>query len=409
MSKMVKVIIVIGVILLIYQFLVNFLITSKEFKYSVNISDNSFAISEEYHRLRGNDTYSFSIVDKDNVTFVFDYAGNLNRQSRVIKDIKTFNKNNLYCIAPILTNNSIDSIVCKYNNELVTYNYLKQIGNNDVDEFINTLVTDKSKKTNTRYTKMNEAKSLFGDIYYYNGIDPKLYLTVWNYSGVYIINDEKAINVSILPKDAYENNYSIMLNDYYIVLNPENGYNHYLTNMTGGKANLTTDDELSNNIYFNGIYNNKAYFTDCTNQYQYYVDPYKEEIKQLTYPQYYDGVKMKTVDISYLTNEKRYFIKDAIPVEITNKYGNNVQKAYNNYYFIENGNVYKIIGKNYNEKLLLFRFNDAKELKALNNNVFVVSGDIVYMYNNTIGLQKAVEDRELIYNYKNIFNVYEKK
>ena len=408
MNKMVKVVIVIGVILLIYQFLVNFLITSKEFKYSVNISDNSFTINEEYHRLRGNDTYSFSLVDKNNVTFVYDYVGELNRQSRVIKDIKTYNKNGLYCIAPVLTNNNIDSIVCRYNKELVTYNYLKQIGNNDVDEFVNQLVSDKKKKTNTRYTKMNEVKSLFGDIYFYNGLDPKLYLTVWNYSGVYIINNDKAIDVSILPKDAYENNYSIQLNDYYIVLNPENGYNHYITNMAGGKANLTTDDEISNNVYFNGIYDNKAYFTDRVNQNQYYVDPYKEEIKELTYPQYYDGVKMKTVDISYLTNEKRYFVKDVIPKDITDKYGNDVQKAYNNYYFIENGNVYKIIGKNYNEKLLLFRFDDAKELKALYGNVFVISGNTVYMYNNTLGLQKAVEDRELIYNYKNIFNVYEK-
>ena len=51
--------------------------------------------------------------------------------------------------------------------------------------------------------------------------------------------------------------------------------------------------------------------------------------------------------------------------------------------------------------------DDFKELKVLNNNVYGVSNDTVYIYNNKIGLKKAIVNRELIYNYKNIYDVYE--
>ena len=80
----------------------------------------------------------------------------------------------------------------------------------------------------------------------------------------------------------------------------------------------------------------------------------------------------------------------------------------NNYYYQNNGSVYKIVGDNYEYKVLLFKFDDLKELKVLNGNLYFISYDTVYMYNDKIGLKKVIEDRELIYNYKNIFDVYEK-
>ena len=71
------------------------------------------------------------------------------------------------------------------------------------------------------------------------------------------------------------------------------------------------------------------------------------------------------------------------------------------------GSVYQIISDYYDQKVKLFQLDDFKELKVLNNNVYGVSKDTVYIYNNKIGLKKAVVNRELIYNYKNIYDVYE--
>ena len=67
----------------------------------------------------------------------------------------------------------------------------------------------------------------------------------------------------------------------------------------------------------------------------------------------------------------------------------------------------QIISDYYDQKVKLFQLDDFKELKVLNNNVYGVSNDTVYIYNNKIGLKKAIVNRELIYNYKNIYDVYE--
>ena len=66
-----------------------------------------------------------------------------------------------------------------------------------------------------------------------------------------------------------------------------------------------------------------------------------------------------------------------------------------------------IVSDYYDQKVKLFQLDDFKELKVLNNNVYGVSNDTVYIYNNKIGLKKAIVNRELIYNYKNIYDVYE--
>ena len=71
------------------------------------------------------------------------------------------------------------------------------------------------------------------------------------------------------------------------------------------------------------------------------------------------------------------------------------------------GSVYQIVSDYYDQKVKLFQLDDFKELKVLNNNIYGVSNDTVYIYNNKIGLKKAIVNRELIYNYKNIYDVYE--
>ena len=105
----------------------------------------------------------------------------------------------------------------------------------------------------------------------------------------------------------------------------------------------------------------------------------------------------------------KYFKEKNIPDELSNKYPDKkIIESYGNYYFLDtDGSVYQIISNYYDQKVKLFQLDDFKELKVLNNNVYGVSKDTVYIYNNKIGLKKAIVNRELIYNYKNIYDVYE--
>ena len=409
MQKMIRVIIVLGILSLIYQFIINFFLTNREYNYSLKNNNDEFIINEIYKKKNGYNLYTFKIVDKDNNTFIYDYEGDLNSQSKVIKNIESYKKDNLYCIAPVFKNKKIENIVCSYNNELVTYTYMQQIGNIEVDNFVNSLQTNYT--VNTSYRDINNIKTDYQNISYYNDIDSNLYFSIWNYKSLYRINNNKANTVDLLKNDMYENEYAIACDKYYVTVDTDNGFNYYyIVNVKdGGKAQVYADDEVSNNIYINGCYKSKVYLTDIDNRKQYEIDAKHEKVTTLVSGKYYDGVKLNTVDISSLVNEKKYFTDTILPEEIVNLYGNDVKFANGNYYFIHDNKVYKIVGDNYNEKILLFVLGDSHELKALNNNIYIISGSTVYMYNNHFGLKKVIEDRELIYNYKNIFNVYEKR
>ncbi len=409
MKKVFGTLVALLIFLLIYQLIITFFINKRDYNYSIVTDNNEYMIKENYERSNHTNMYSFLITDKQKNNFVYSYKGDLNRQSKILKDIVSYNSNGLYCIAPVLKNDNIESIVCNYNNQLMTYNYLKQIGNIDIDNFIDKLQT-LNYKVNLEYKNMNDAKTTYQNISYYNDIDPNLYFTIWNYRSVYLINNNNVTEEFLLDNDLYENNYSIVCGEHFIIANPDDKYDSFsIVNIKEkGQDKIETEDDISSNIYYNGVYKGNVYLTDITNKKQYVINPTKETIESLDKPKYYNGKKLVDIDINELVANKKYFITDIIPDELINKYGNNILYTENNYYYQENGNVYKIVGENYDYKVLLFSFNNLKELKALNGNLYFISNDTVYMYNDKIGLKKLIEDRELIYNYKNIFDVYEK-
>lgn len=409
MKKMFNIVIILGVLALLYQFFIMLFVNKRNSNYSVLTDDDSYLIKEDYKREKDINMYTFLITDKEKNNFVYSYQGDLNKQSKVIKDVINYKKDNLNCIAPVFKNNKIENIVCKYNGELVSYTYLDQIGNVDVDNFIEVLSNSKYDFDDS-FRKINNSKTDYQNISFYNDIDPNLYFTIWNYNSLYVINQKNTELKDLLNKDSYENTYAILDNKFYVVVDTDSSFNSfYVVNIKdGGKTKVSADGSVSNNIYYNGIYKNEIYFTDIENKKQYIINPAKEEINLLDTPKYYDGSKLKDVDISELTTEKKYFVKHIIPDTLKNKYGDSIIYSNQNYYYSKDGAVYSIIGNNYDYKVLLFKFDAFNEVKVLNGNVYGINKDTVYMYNNKIGLKKVLTNRELIYNYKNIFDVYEK-
>ena len=135
-----------------------------------------------------------------------------------------------------------------------------------------------------------------------------------------------------------------------------------------------------------------------------------EEVGSGKKSKYFDGESLKEVDISELVNEKKYFIYEKIDEKISSKYsGLNLIYSHDSYYYKDsNNNVYQVLKDFPDYKILLFKFDDFKEMKVVNNNVFGIVGDTVYMYNNNIGLRKVAQNRELVYNYQNIYDIYYK-
>ena len=413
MKKLFSIIIALGILSLAYQFIVTFFMFKHTSNYSVKNNEDEFMVKEKFKKSGEHNMYSFYMTDKNKNNFVFSYDVDLNKQSKVIIDVLSYHDGNLYCVAPILKNKSVENIECIDDGQLVSYSYIKQ--NRNMTDFINQI-----NNSGYKFSESLEKDYTITDTKYnltvYKEIPDNVYFSMWGYSELYILNNKEIKMQDLFNHDSYSNeNYSILVDKYYVTLNTDNdsGNSFYVANIKdGGKALVESDYDISKNIYFNGVYNKKAYFTDINNKKQYYVDPYREEIKEVGTSdkcKYFDGKTFQDVNISALTNEKKYFKEKNIPDELSNKYPDKkIIESYGNYYFLDvDGSVYQIISDYYDQKVKLFQLDDFKELKVLNNNVYGVSKDTVYIYNNKIGGKKAVVNRELIYNYKNIYDVYE--
>lgn len=415
MKKMITVVLLLGAIALIYQFFVSFVISKHDANYSIMTSDNSYMIKENYKKEKDFNMYSLLIEDKSKNTFAAIYNVDLNRSSRIIKDVKEYSDGNLVCIAPILKDKKIENISCKLDNNQVSITYLHQIGNTSINNFINSLKQE-GYTFNNEIDSNNNISSTSSNISTFDNLEDNLYVTMWGYKGVYILNQNKIEYKDYLSKDSYFNTYSILCDKYYVSLDTDeteiNAF--YVANIKdGGKAHIDFDFSLSKNSYINGIYKGKVYVTDIDKRVEYAINPASEKIEEVgsgANAKYFDGESLKKVDISELVNEKKYFLDSKIDESISSKYnGQNLIYSHDSYYYKDsNNNVYQVLKDFPDYKILLFKFDEFKEMKVKNNNIFGIVGDTVYMYNNNIGLKKVAQNRELTYNYQNIYDIYYK-
>lgn len=415
MKKMITIVFILGALSLVYQFFAMFIMNKHSALYSLKTNDNSYMISENFKKDSKYHMYYLQFTDNEENHFVDSINIDLNRQSRIIKNVKSYQNNNLKCIAPILKNKSITNILCNLDNQEVSLSYLKQIGNSDVNQFIDTLKKD-GYTVKEDLDKDTQIVKTYGNISIYNDLDPNIYITMWGYNGTYILNNANIIYKDFLHYDYYENKFSRLVGKYYVSIDTDSDDygSFYVVNIKdGGVASIDSDFNISKNGYFNGIYKNALYYTDIDNQKQYIYDPVKEEIRECSsnnQGKYYDGENLVDIDINELTSTPKYFVDYKIDTKLQEKYPDKqfVTSLGNKYYLDSDGSVYKIIDEYYDYKVLLFKFNDFKELKVVNNNVYGISGDTVYQYSDDLGLRKVAYNRELLYNYKNIYGVYEK-
>ena len=367
MKKMVTVVLLLGAIALIYQFFVSCVISRHDAAYSIKTSDNSYMVKENYKKEKSFHMYSLLIEDKDKNVFAAIYNVDLNRSSRIIKDVKEYSDGNLICIAPILKDKKIENLSCTLDKKQVSVSYLHQIGNTSINKFVDNLKQD-GYTFNNEIDLNNNISSTTSNISTFDNLDDNLYVTMWGYKGIYLLNQNKIEYKDYLSKDSYFNTYSILCDKYYVSLDTDESEigAFYVANIKdGGKAHIDFDFSLSKNSYINGIYKGKIYITDIDRRVEYAINPATEKIEEVgsgKKSKYFDGESLKEVDISELVNEKKYFIYEKIDEKISSKYsGLNLIYSHDSYYYKDsNNNVYQVLKDFPDYKILLFKFDDFK-------------------------------------------------
>lgn len=418
MKKLLPILFLLGAAALIFQIFVQFFMRHHEIDYSIITKDNSYLIHEKLKVDGKKNTYYFKLVDDNQDTYIFNLEHDYNRQDEIVKDVKYFDDENLRCIFPIFKKGITGDIYCKYKKQQVSYSYLRQTNNSSLDKYINKLKKSGYIAKSWARDTLPKKYTVY-DIYRDNANEDTIF-TVWDYRGFYIINNKKVIKKDFLNHDQYENNLSYLTDNYYVSINTDlNSGNMYASFylydiLNGGKGRVDLDEQISFNMYINGSYDGKFYYTDLNTKKQYALDPDKETVKEVGNVKdgfkSIQGKKLVTVASKEYLKSNDIWTNDVVNNVLGNMYGaKEVKKSNDMYYFVtDTGDFYKTDKLNLKNSVLLFHFDSVSEWKVKGDNVMVVSGDTMYYYDDVYGLLPIVTSNEFIYNYKNICDFYVK-
>ena len=369
-------------------------------KHNVEYKIGKYNINEKFYIENKNHNYEFKITNKKE-TYSFILNNNVNKRKKLIKDIKIYKKNNIKCIIPIYVKDISKNIYCLENNNQVSNYYLK-----DNDNFKSIIEYTKKYKVNLpsdseKYKEFKKIKV------YQNNINDNTAYIIWNYKGIYILKNNELKQQKFLNYDLYDNIMSTTTSNYFVLFENSNVMGiekiHYY-DIKNDKYNIfKLKDKISKDSYINGVYDDLIYVTDNKKKIQYTINVKKEKIEEvgkeeLGYTKYTNKKKEEMNKSDFFMKEQLFDNEKIENKKITNS--KDLVKEDQIYYYLDNNKFYKNIN-GYNS-ILLFELDNIKDWKINNKDLIIFVDDLVYIYNDELGLRKIIEYNELNYNYKNI-------
>lgn len=407
--NLIKLIIFILIIIFVIMFIVNLLKKEHNIKYKID----NYNVMEKFYL--NNKNHYYNIVISDSKTkYIYSYNNNLNKSKMIVKKIITKTSNKTICIMPIYKNKNNSNVLCNYKDNIVSLYYLKNTDNKTYNKIIKMYKKDGydiSIKENNNIKKYKKI-SIYKD-----NIDDNEIYTLWNYKGLYLINDNPSYK-KILNEDKYENDLALLVDNYYIFVDTNNKYNGfklYYYDILKDKLKTfeKTKYKIDDDIYFCGSYNNLLYIYDKHHKKQYTFNPKKEKLKKVgdKVKGFYlvKNNKLELVDY-YEFKDIIYFNNNINDKKISKLYDSNSIYLYNNNYYIysNDGLFYKVDMNNLKDKVILFKLENISNYILRDNNIIISSGGNLFRYDEIDGLKQIISYNELNYNYKNIFDYYEK-
>lgn len=353
------------------------------YEYLIN-KDHNIIVEEIYQKKK----YYINIkVDNFIFPFINDY--NYYKKNHIVKDILYYKDKNIICIMPVYQNDLNNEMLCKKDNNLMTYSNLK-----DYEPLKKYIKTVKKEKKHASFIDSSQTTNYYDYQIYNENIRNDLYIIKWNYKGLDIFNNNYK-RVNLFNQDIYTNELGVLVNHLYLQANTKQAYNFnqfYIVDILTGKTKTWKIEFLiSHDTYINGIIDNKVYLFDRDNLIQYEVDPYKQKIKiigdKTINGKYYNG-SWQNINIYNLKNEDLFF------------------EIYNQEYYYENNTIYRNIN---NQKVIILEIQNISNILIKDNYIFFIKDDIIYAYNDKYGLKKIIKHNELYFNKNNIYDFYIKK
>ena len=402
-----KVKVIIALILFIIVIFLFFKLIKKEhfIKYKI---DKKYSVEEKFYIVNGEHNYDIYIKNGKN-KYSFIISKNINKNKKIIKDIKSYNKGELSCILPIYKKNIKLDLYCVKDGIQVSNYYLYSEGDSNFKTIIKKL-----KKYNIKYNYTNSSSESYKNIKVYKkNIIDNYYFTVWNYKGIFVLNNKNFSYKKILNYDLYDNIMSTVTDSYFVLFENtsvsgiENVYYYDFNNGKVKKYVLDDDKKISKDSYINGVIGEDIYVTDRENKKEYIVNIRDKSIKQIStgneFIVYENSVKNKITKSDFFMSDV-YF--DNVDIEDGKFNTESYRKIGDNYYYLDNNCIYRVF--NDKNKILLFKLNNISDWKVIDNDILVVSNNYLYLYNDLYGLKKIVKNDEFKYNYLGINRLWKR-
>lgn len=378
-------------------------------EYTVVYEKNKYKIKEIF-QAKDNQKYTM-IITKKNHNYVYKINHNFHKNKKIIKEIKTFQKNNLVCIIPLYTKNVENELYCNIDKQQVSVDYLIKSKNVNFKK-----IKEKIKKYNISLPHSSNIKKKYKSIQVYqDNISEKEIYYLWNYKGLFILDNKKLNYQEFLEEDLYDNIVATTINNYYVLLENSsvNGVHRiYYYDYKKNKVNYFSPKYVvSKDTYINGTKDGIIYITDKREKKQYTLNIRKEKMERIdqdetTYILYEDN-KKKIMSKSDFLIKEQYFTNDTI---INNKITNSkdLRKENGIYYYLEDNKIYQALEKDPKKTIILLELEDIKDFYIEEDEILILQKDTLYSYNEKKGLRKILQSSELNYNYKNIYKLGKK-
>ena len=405
MKKVTKLIIVIFVVVLLFEFIAFVFKTNHNVDYKIKTKKREYAINEVYKKGK----YYILITNKKN-KYSFEIDNSFHKKKKIVSKIIEYKFEDTLCIYPVIKSSNNTNIICSKNGNTYHYTYYKD----RLSDFVKSL--QEIGYNNESWNKTSSYSTRIDTLKIYNkNINNDTYIYIYKYDGFYTINNENSDRIKLFENDNYINNLGFRLNKYYIVPNYDQKHDYkdfYIINMTNNKIKERTYKkiEISKDSYINGIIEDEAYIFDKDELKQYKIYKNGKKIKEVGNKEngvlYYD-LEFKTEN-AYTFRDKEIkfktykdYIKE-IEKETSIKYIRNNQDTY--YYQTKDNNVYyyNIHSK---QKVLLFN-KKITDFILINDTLYFISENTLYSYNTNKGLKPLAIYNELEFNYKNRIAIY---
>lgn len=416
MKKVIAVVVSFFLICLTYEFIVLFFVKHYDYEYIFTKKKTEYKIREKYEYKEGKHLYDITIKDKNN-DYIYLINHNYHKEKEILEDLLVYEKDNLKCIFPVFKDKKTSNIVCNNDGKMVSYTSL--VNQNNI--FMQEIKEDIIKKgysipafTNKEETK--EINNLATKLSYYSDFIPNYNIIVWGYKGVFSINKKNAKVNDFLKEDIYDTKYLTIGKKNMYLIDAENGMPSfdkiYAINLKDGNTSIVDviEKNISSNSYFNGVYNDVVYFTDCNGNNQYKFNEDKDNVEKIDSQgliKYYDGKNLVNESVDDISNNNIRFNKNIINDNITSIYNTSEIKNSNGHYYFKtsDGNFYLVLKDNYKKPVLLFNKSEMKEWTVVDDTIFGIIGNTLYAYNYNYGFKPLIRYDEFNYHTDNMFGI----